>query len=266
MNAPFDTSGRRDANLPGFPPTQEPLQSVTEIVAAEREPDPLEETEWTSEDEPQEVEERRAERQKSVLREVVETLLLALLIYFAVRSVVQNFKVEGSSMEPSLHHGEYLLVNKAAYMNVSLGALQGAFPWVSAQEAASGSERLYPLGTPRRGDIVVFRYPKDPTRDFIKRVVALPGETVEVRAGIVYVNNQRLEEPYVLENPSYSRPPEVVPPEHYFVLGDNRNNSSDSHVWGPVPSENIVGKAWLTYWPLKNWGSIGDHAALAEEP
>jgi signal peptidase I len=121
--------------------------------------------------------------------------------------------------------------------------------------------KIMPFGQPKRGDIVVFRYPRDPSRDFIKRVVALPGETVEIKAGQVYVNNQRLEEPYIMDNPTYSKEPAVVLPDQYFVLGDNRNNSSDSHVWGPVPVDNVIGKAWLTYWPIQDWGSIPDHAA-----
>ncbi|MBI2888035.1 MAG: signal peptidase I [Chloroflexi bacterium] len=191
---------------------------------------------------------------------MAETLLLALLIFLTVRAVVQNFKVEGSSMEPTLHHGQYLLVNKAAYLGIDLAPLTGVLPVLAQSEAMVA----HPFGTPNRGDIVVFRFPRNPDRDFIKRVVALPGETVEVRAGVVYINNQRFEEAYVLENPTYSREPAVVPPDNYFVLGDNRNNSSDSHVWGPVPMENIVGKAWLTYWPWKDSGFIPGPQAAAQ--
>lgn len=198
-------------------------------------------------------------RTKTALREIAETLLLALLIFLTVKALVQNFKIEGSSMEPSLHHGQYLLVNKAVYVGLSFQGLAKLFPVLSAPEPPT----LYPFGAPRRGDIIVFRYPKNPSREYIKRVVALPGETVEIRAGVVYINNQRLHEPYILEDPTYSREQTVLPEENYFVLGDNRNNSSDSHVWGPVPYENIVGKAWLTYWPWKDWGLIPDFLVAA---
>ncbi len=209
------------------------------------------------------VAERAAHRSRlgTAFREVVETLLLALVIYLSVRAVVQNFKVEGSSMDPTLHHGQYLLVNKAAYMRVDLEEAGRTAPFLSGLPEV----RVHPFGLPKRGDIVVFRYPRDPSRDFIKRVVALPGESVEIKAGQVYVNNQRLEEPYIFDNPTYSRPPEIVASDHYFVLGDNRNNSSDSHVWGSVPLHNVIGKAWLTYWPIQDWGSIPDYAAFASK-
>jgi len=205
------------------------------------------------------VERHRKSRFGTAFREVAETLLLALFIYLTVRAVVQNFKVEGSSMDPTLHHGQYLLVNKAAYMSVDLEEAERVAPFL----ARLPDVKVHPFGLPKRGDIVVFRYPRDPSRDFIKRVVALPGETVEIKAGQVYVNNQRLEEPYIMDNPTYSRESQPVPADHYFVLGDNRNNSSDSHVWGPVPLYHVIGKAWLTYWPISAWGSIPDHAAFA---
>ncbi|MCG3775097.1 MAG: Signal peptidase IB [Nitrospira sp.] len=224
----------------------------------------IDDTEWSDEEMEEEEElESTPRRRKGILREVVETVLLALFIYFAVRSLVQNFKVDGSSMEPSLHHGEYLLVNKAAYPNVDMGKLVQMMPWASG--AVPTDRRIFPLGTPKRGDIVVFRYPRDPSRDFIKRVVALPGETIEVRGGMVFVNGQKLDEPYELESPNYSSPPTVVPPDQYYVLGDNRNNSSDSHVWGNVPLDHIIGKAWLTYWPLHEWGGIADNPAVLAE-
>ena len=271
MNPRYETPGSPEPDDSGLPQSQEtpPITDDAARANAAREEVPDEEwLEFDEEEEDDDVVEREesaAKRNKSILREVAETLLLAFFIYFAVRSVVQNFKVEGSSMEPSLHHGEYLLVNKAAYMSLSLSMLQQPFAWIAGAEPPAETDALRPLGTPQRGDIVVFHYPRDPSRDFIKRVVALPGEIIEVRAGIVYVNNGLLEEPYVLENPSYSRPPEVVPEDEYFVLGDNRNNSSDSHVWGPVPLSKIVGKAWLTYWPVQDWGSVGGTPVLAGE-
>ena len=126
------------------------------------------------------------------------------------------------------------------------------------------SGAIHPFGLPRAGDIVVFHYPKDPSRDFIKRVVAVPGDIIEIRAGLVFLNDEKLDEPYIKASPAYSRERMVMPEGQFFVLGDNRANSSDSHVWGPVPIELIVGKAWLTYWPLKSWGSVQDHSVLAQ--
>ncbi|MEK7214109.1 MAG: signal peptidase I [Chloroflexota bacterium] len=198
-------------------------------------------------------------RTGKAVREILETVLLALFIYLTVRTLVQNFKVEGSSMEPTLSNGEYLLVNKAAYASWNLGPLNGLLPAV-AKDGGS----VYPFGLPKVGDIVVFHYPKDPSRDFIKRVVAGPGDVIEIRAGVVYRNEEKLDEPYIKANPGYSRERFIMPEGQFFVLGDNRANSSDSHVWGPVPFDKIVGKAWLTYWPLKSWGNVQDHSVFAQ--
>lgn len=207
----------------------------------------------------------------AIIKEIAETLVLAILIFFTVRAAVQNFKVEGSSMEPSLHNNQYLLVNKLSYVSVEpdkvfdtvmripvVAAARLGFGDDEPEQSATAStdQRLFPFGQPKRGDIVVFRFPRQPTRDFIKRIVALPGEQVEIKSGIVYVNGQRLAEPYILENSTYTKPAETVPLNHYYVLGDNRNNSSDSHVWGAVPIDNIVGRAWFTYWPWKQFGLI----------
>jgi signal peptidase I len=186
--------------------------------------------------------------------ELVQTLLLALLIFFFVRAMAQNFRVEGSSMEPGLHDGEYLLVNKAVYFKVNVNSLARYLPFIHKSDTA---EHFLFRG-PRRGDVIVFRYPRDPSRDFIKRVLAVPGDTVEVKAGEVFVNNQKVDESYIANPASYDVPQETVPPGQYFVLGDNRNNSFDSHVWGFVPESNIIGEAMLTYWPLKNFGGAGN--------
>jgi len=159
------------------------------------------------------------------LREILITLLLALLIFLVAQAALQSCVVVGSSMEPNLYGGQRLLVSKAAY-------------W---------------FGSPRRGDVIVFHSPENLEHDLIKRVIALPGETVEIREGKVYIDGRYLPEDYVLEQPGYTLPSQVVPADCYFVLGDNRNHSSDSHVWGMLPGEYIIGKAWLCYWPLSQW-------------
>ncbi len=159
----------------------------------------------------------------SIFRDFLQTAVLTLVIFLAVRTGVQNFRVEGRSMEPNLHNGQYILVNKVDYM----------------------------LDRPERGDIIVFRATPagQPDRDYIKRVIGLPGETVAVHNGAVYINHHRLAERYILSPPAYTYTARTVPPNSYFVLGDNRNESADSHVWNWLPRSDIIGKAWISYWP-----------------
>lgn len=198
---------------------------------------------------------------KSAIREILETIILTLIIFLLVRTVVQNFKVEGRSMEPTLESGQYLLINKAVYWRVDPNLVERFLPG----KKNNVGQPFYVFGSPQRGDVIVFRYPKDLSRDFIKRIIALPGETVEIKQGRVYVNDQPLDEPYILDRPNYYVERQVVPPDNYFVLGDNRNNSSDSHVWGMVPVENIIGKAWLCYWPIEKLGLVPNATSLAQQ-
>lgn len=197
---------------------------------------------------------------KSAFREILETVLLTAIVFLLVHSLIQNFKVEGSSMEPTLHTGQYLLVNKAAYTAVDTSFLR----FVPGLTALNHSE-IEPFGSPKPGDVIVFRFPKDETKDFIKRIIAGPGDTVQVRNGQIWVNGHIIDEPYLQDHPSYTLPLQTIPADNYFVLGDNRNNSSDSHVWGVVPKENIIGKAWVIYWPVRNMGLV-DNYALAVGP
>ncbi len=168
-------------------------------------------------------------------REVVETLALTLVVFFLIRVVIQNFRIEGQSMEPNFHDGQFLIVNKFAYQ----------------------------FEKPQRGDVVVFRYPPNPARDFIKRIIALPGDRVMVAHGRVMVNSQWLDEPYPLNTGTYSFPEAVVGESELFVLGDNRNNSSDSHSWGMLPYENLIGKAWVSYWPPELFGIVQQYPVSA---
>lgn len=168
---------------------------------------------------------------KGILQEYLECVAIALVLaFFIITFVVQSFVVDGSSMEPTLHHGQRLLVNKF----------------------------IYYFTPPKRGDIVVFRYPANPREDFIKRVIAVGGDSVEIRDGKVIVNGEVLEEPYILE-PTYGRFGLVrVPPNSFFVLGDNRNNSKDSRYpdVGFLSRREIIGKASLIYWPPQDFGLI----------
>jgi signal peptidase I len=197
---------------------------------------------------------------RSALREIVETILLTLIIFLVVRGLVQPYRVEGTSMEPNLHSGQFLLVNKAVYFRLDPAQIAQYVPFINFSSARPMS-LFHP---PERGDVIVFRFPKDTSRDFVKRVIAVPGETVEIKGGVVHVNGQKLNEPYLRDNANYNHGPEVVPPDNYFVLGDNRNNSSDSHVWGDVEAQFIIGKAWLSYWPVSEWGLAPNYKVSAE--
>jgi signal peptidase I len=195
-------------------------------------------------------------RLRRALWEIAQTVLLAALIFLAVRAMAQNFRVEGRSMEPGLEDSQYLVVDKAIYMKLNLEKLSRFIPFIHPGD----SPQRFLFRSPHRGDVIVFRAPTDPSRDFIKRVIGLPGDTVEVRGGVVYVNGTALDEPYISSKPDYTYAKQTVPNGQYFVLGDNRNNSSDSHVWGFVPEDNIIGQAMFRYWPLHNLGGVGNHS------
>ncbi len=188
-------------------------------------------------------------------REVLETLVLTLVIFFGVRGVVQSFRVDGNSMVPTLQSGELLLVNKAVYWRTDA---ESPIAFL-ARGASGGNPDRYLFHAPVPGEVVVFAAPRDPERDYIKRVIGVPGNTIEIRDGGVWRNGQRLNEPYLRDTPTEVYQGESrwqVPPDHVFVLGDNRMGSSDSRAWGLVPVDNIVGKATFTYWPVGEWGGI----------
>lgn len=169
---------------------------------------------------------------KTFFREFLITLILAVVVFFLLQTTIQTFVVVGVSMDPSLQDGQRLLVNKVVYY----------------------------LHEPERGDVIVFQPFNDRRADYIKRTIALPGDTVEVKKGAVYVNDSQLNEPYIKNPPNYTTEQQKIPGDNYFVLGDNRNNSDDSHNGWVVPRENIVGKAWLSIWPPDKWGLIPNYS------
>jgi len=166
--------------------------------------------------------------------DILETLLLSAALFLVINALSARVRVDGFSMLPTLQDGEFVLVNRLAYR----------------------------FGTHERGDIVVFHFPLDPNQDLIKRVIGLPGDEINIQGGQVRVNGEALQEPYIAAPPQYSGN-WVVPEGQLFVLGDNRNDSSDSHSWGMLPFENIVGKAILIYWPFQNLQLI-DHYDFAK--
>ena len=190
---------------------------------------------------------------KSAGREIVETILLTLVIFLVVRAVVQNYRVEGDSMDPTLADGEMLVVEKWSSFRWD----DNFFARLLGQDLPPAPHYVFGSGL-QRGDIIVFRaWHED--KDYIKRVIGLPGETVEVKSyDGVYIDGKRLTEPYYKEVPNYNVSPTVVPADTLFVLGDNRRNSSDSHLAynGPVPLDKVAGHAWISYWPLDTAGLI----------
>jgi signal peptidase I len=178
-----------------------------------------------------------------------------VLVWLALlHSTVSAFEVEGASMEPTLDTGQYLLISKVSYFHIEGTPFEHVLP-----STRQGSTE-YIFSGPQRGDIVVFRAPTQPDKDFIKRIIGLPGDTILVKNGQVFVNGQPLDEPYIHFPATYTFPfdgqPRQVPDGNYFVLGDNRPNSSDSHLGWFVPVENLVGKAWVSYWPPQDWGTV----------
>jgi signal peptidase I len=216
------------------------------------------------------------QRARRIGRELVETVVLAALIFFAVKAVIQNFRVEGASMQPSLQNEELLLVNKAIYFRIDMDKVNNFLPFVEGD----GDEDRHLFRAPRRGDVIVFKFhlenQGEAERDFIKRVIGVPGDTVEVKDGTVFINGAPLVEDYILSSPTYTYGPKTVPPGHYFVLGDNRRNSYDSHQWAEscpaeqvcdfVPEENIIGQAWVRYWPWDAFGLINNKSLKPSAP
>ncbi len=163
---------------------------------------------------------------RGFLREALIIIAVAIVVFVVSRTAIQSFVVVGASMEPSFEEGQRLLISKA----------------------------IYRFREPQRGDVIVFHPPTDQRADYIKRIIALPGDTVEIKEGAVYVNGSELYEPYIEGPPRYTLGEETIPANNYFVLGDNRNNSNDSHNNWTAKRKDIIGKAWLSIWPPSEWG------------
>lgn len=176
---------------------------------------------------PAETQPQQTDNWRRFLLDILETVILAVVLYFGINAISARVRVDGLSMNPTLQHGEYVLVSRLSYKT----------------------------GTPERGDIIVFSFPMDEKQDLIKRVIGLPGETIDIRNGEVLINGRKLDEPYIAQSPVYNGV-WTVGENELFVLGDNRNDSKDSHQWGLLPIENVIGKALLIYWPPPEWKLI----------
>jgi len=170
---------------------------------------------------------------KPYIRELLITLALAAVIFIALRLVIQSSEVFDISMQPTLIASQRLIVIKTFF-------------------------------SPQRGDIIVIYPPMENTRQYVKRLIGLPGDTVEIHGGKVYVDNVALVEPYIKAAPTYTMSTITLGPDQYFVLGDNRNNSTDSHFGWTVTRSEIVGKAWLRFWPLDKFGNPGNYSIAPE--
>jgi signal peptidase I len=196
------------------------------------------------------VQQAAAPRRRSAMWEIVETLVLALLIFVVVRSVVLNFRVDGLSMEPTLDSGQMLLVNRQVYFHFDANRVLNWIPFVSRD----GQNIVYPFHPPQRGDIIVLHPPVDQGKPYIKRIIGLPGERIAIRDGGVYINGERLQEQYLNGvttswGGSVGHEEITIPEGRVFVMGDNRNNSTDSRIFGTIEIDEIIGKAWVSYWP-----------------
>ncbi len=181
---------------------------------------------------PAEAEAEATPHQSNLLREIIETALLTAIIFLIVNVVIGRFRIEQVSMQPTLHEGEYVIVEKVSYL-------------------------LHP---PERGDIIVFKHPGE---DLIKRVIGLPGDTLEIQGGRVHINGSVLTEPYLTEPIRSTLPAQKIEAGRYFVMGDNRNNSSDSRAFGAIPAGDIIGRAAIIYWPPPNWQIMPSYSYAA---
>jgi signal peptidase I len=191
---------------------------------------------WHAEVVPDSVPEEQKPGWRRTILDTLETIVLSLVLFLAINAISERIRVESISMQPTLYPGDYVIVNKLAYRF---------------------------KGNPDRGDVIVFRYPPNPEAiPYIKRVIGLPGDRIHVANGKVYVNDQSVIEPYLVV-PTNRGGDWTVPAGQLFVMGDNRNNSSDSRSWGYVPLENIIGRAELIYLPPQHWAFLHENIAVA---
>lgn len=175
---------------------------------------------------------------RKMLRDILETAVLTIAVFLLVRSAMQTYRISGTSMVPNFLDQQFVLVNKLVYL----------------------------FGEPQRGDVIVFNNPDGSRSDLIKRVIGVPGDTVEVRAGQVYINGLVTQEPYTLIPFNYDAGPVLIGTDKLFVLGDNRPASADSHTWGVLSQSELVGKVWLSLWPIDTLGLVAHDPITIQLP
>ncbi len=206
-------------------------------------------------------------RKKGFLRETVETIVVAIVLAFFIRTFfIQVFYIPSSSMEPTLNIGDRIIVNKIVFgiPNPLFGIYERPTmlmnipnPFCKIRIPSDEIKFIYSFNhSIKRYEIIVFRYPLDPGRDFIKRVIGFPGELIELKVGMLYINHKKQEEIHTMYGDNKDFGPIIVPKDHLFMMGDNRPNSSDSRIWGFLPKKNIVGKASVIIWPLNRLGFV----------
>ena len=185
---------------------------------------------------------------RRILREILNTILIGLLMFATLQSSLQNYRVEGESMLPTLVQSQFLMVNKLAYAQFDFSKVSDKIPFVTLEQKPNS----HLFDPPKRGDLIVFKLPDEPNKPpLVKRVVAIPGDSIGISNGELRINGRRAKEPYLYEKPSLiNLSDKIMLPGEYFVLGDNRMRSNDSKNWGPVSLEDIIGKVWVSYWPL----------------
>jgi signal peptidase I len=197
-----------------------------------------------------------ARRRRGMLRDVVETILIVFIVYFGFRAIALPYQVDGASMTPYLHEGERVFVSRVSYAHLDTDDLWNLLPW----EDRDSADDIYLFDPPARGDIIVLHPPYDSDEPYIKRVIGLPGETVSFQEGVVLIDGVALNEDYIDGAITFCRRAAwcevTVPANSVFVLGDNRQDSTDSRVFGPIAYDEIIGKAVFANWPVSKIGPI----------
>jgi signal peptidase I len=189
---------------------------------------------------------------KSFLKGLLEVLVVVAVVYLTLTYGVQNIRVSGSSMEPTLHDADYLLANKLVYLRFNPDSLRKWLPFMNVE----GDSPVFAFHPPNQGDVIIFSREDSSSGYFVKRVVGVAGDVVEIKRGQVYINGLALDEPYITSASRDSVSALRIPPESYYVMGDNRNASTDSRAWGPIPQETIIGQAWVSFWPVDQFRTL----------
>ena len=188
-----------------------------------------------------------------IIREMLQAACLFSVVFLLLHLSVQNLRIDGSSMDPTLINTQHLIASKLAYLRFDWKAVSRI---LSLAEGPGDRPSLLATEGPSHGDVIAFLYPLDPSQEFVKRVIGIPGDVIAIESGQVIRNGRVLDEPYVVHRDRQSHVALTVPANSYYVLGDNRRGSTDSRDWGLVPESLIIGRVWVSYWPSERLGAI----------